>query len=373
MDTTLHTKIDSLIHQIHAAAGKEQYWEAAISSLRDMFKGRAAVLAKHDFASGRGEWLFESPVNPIERAAYAAEHSVRNPWFISSVDYRTGRVMTGEDLLEPDALVRTDFYRRYLKPLGLFHRLCGVIAHQGDTVIYADVLRGRKQPAFDGQDRTLFSSILRHLTVSVENHRTLVNERSENRALRSVMDRIGSAIFVVDGAARVLLANNRSERFLDDFDGLRVRDEHISAASPAENRALREAINDVARVRAAKIVTISNPTGRHPVVVTIQPARDALIEGPHSDQAVAILIAKNPHQADEFERCAFSTIFGLTPAQSRLTGLILAGRSLADAADVLSVSENTIRSHLKQIYHKTGTHGQIDLVHLHARVCTEHL
>jgi len=42
---------------------------------------------------------------------------------------------------------------------------------------------------------------------------------------------------------------------------------------------------------------------------------------------------------------------------------------LSTIAHSLHVSENTVRSHLKQIFHKTNTHGQMDLVHLHARVC----
>ena len=144
---------------------------------------------------------------------------MRNPWFISSVDYRPGRVMTGEEILESDALMRTDFYRRCLKRLGLYHRLCGVIAHRGDVVYYVDVMRGRSQPTFDPDERSLYGSILRHLTVSLENHWTLVSERSENQALRSVMDRMASAVFVVDENARVLLANARSNRFLEDFEG----------------------------------------------------------------------------------------------------------------------------------------------------------
>ena len=112
-------KVDALIHSIHAAAGHRHRWRDAIAGLRGLLRGRAAVLARHDFASGRGEWLFESPSNPADCEAYAAEHSARNPWFISSLDYRPGRIMTGEELLASHALRRTDFYLHYLKPHGL--------------------------------------------------------------------------------------------------------------------------------------------------------------------------------------------------------------------------------------------------------------
>ena len=223
-----------LIHSIHVAAGHRHRWRDAIAGLRGLLRGRAAVLARHDFASGRGEWLFESPSSPADSEAYAAEHSARNPWFISSLDYRPGRVMTGEELLASHALRRTDYYRDYLKPHGLLHRLCGVVSRRDNVVYYTDVLRGRGQPAFDDEDRALFGSILRHLAISFENHSRLVGARGENRALRAIVDRMDSAVFVVDVDATVLLANSSCEGLLEEFEGLEVRGERIAAASRAE-------------------------------------------------------------------------------------------------------------------------------------------
>ena len=378
MHFVLPAKVDALIHSIHAAAGYRRRWGEAISGLREVLRGRAAVLARHDFASGRGEWLFESPVSPAEREAYASEHSVRNPWFISSLDYRPGRVMTGEELIEPKALQRTDYYRHHLKRLGLYHRLCGVVSRRGDVVYYADVLRSRTQPAFDDEDRALLGSLLKHLTVSLESHWRLVGARGENRALRLLMDRVGSAVFVVDANARVLLANACSEGLLENFEGLQVRGERIVAASRAEDRALREAIAEAAVIpcsagAGAKILTISNPQGPHPVVLSITPAGDGLLGTPGEQRPAAVLIATNPHPTYDLQRCAFASIFELTPAQARLAGVVLAGHSLSDASRLLRVSENTVRSHLKQVYQKTHTHSQIELVHLHARLCTEHI
>ena len=372
------SRLDALIHSIHAAAGQPHGWEDAIAGLRGVLRGRAALLARHDFSSGRGEWLFESPAHPAEREAYAAEYSARNPWFISSLDYRPGRVMTGEELLESRALRRTDFYRHCLKPLGLYHRLCGVVSRRDDIVYYADVLRGRTQPAFDEEDRVLFGAILRHLTVSLENHWRRGDAHGENRALRAVMDRVDAAVFVVDPGARVLLANARSEALLDEFEGLEVRGERIAAASRAEDRALREAIAESATASSsagaeARILTISNPRGLYPLVLSITPAGDGVQGATGVHRPAALLVARNPHPVYDLDRCAFASIFELTPAQIRLAGVMFAGHSLSEASRLLRVSENTVRSHLKQIYQKTHTHSQIELVHLHSRLCTEHI
>ena len=368
--------LDALIHSIHAAAGFDDRWEQAISGLRAVLGGRAATLGQHDFGSGHGEWLFESPARPAEREAYP-RHSVHNPWFLSSSEYRPGRVMTGDELIDSNVLQRTDFYRRLLEPLGLHHRLCGVVSRQADIVHYAVVLRGPEQPAFDAGDRSLFASILRHLTISFGNHQRLVTEHRENVALRSVMDRMESAILVVDENARVLLANTSFTELLESCDGLDLRGGRIAAASRAEDRALRETIAEVAYdapCASAKTVTVSSPGEPYPVAITIFPARDETFEGVDERDRCAVLVAKDPHHRHiGSEGCAFANLFGLTAAQGRVAALILAGESLSDASQVLGISDNTVRSHLKQIYLKTETHSQIELVRLHARVCSEHI
>ena len=371
-------KVDALIQGIHAAAGSGDRWAGAVSGLRNLLRGRAAMLARHDFDSGRGEWLCESPARPAERKAYP-QHSVHNPWFLSSSEYRPGRVMTGDELIDPDLLRRTDFYRRHLEPLGLHHRLCGVILRDADIVFYVDVLRGRGQPAFDDDDRAVFASILAHLTIALANHRHLVVEHRENSAMRSIMDRMESAVLVVDEDANVLFANARAADLLEGFAGLEMRGERIAAASRSENRALRAAIADAAANGAgddssAGCVTLSSPGGAHPVAVSVLAAGNGPFRALGGPRRCAVLVAKDPrHRNGGFDCCAFASLFDLTPAQGRLAALILAGHSLSDASRELGVSGNTARSHLKQVYLKTDTHSQIELVHLHARVCAGHL
>ena len=57
-------------------------------------------------------------------------------------------------------------------------------------------------------------------------------------------------------------------------------------------------------------------------------------------------------------------VHGLTPAESRLAGLFVAGHSLEEAAKRLSISIHTARTHLKRILSKTRTRRQSALVRL---------
>lgn len=64
---------------------------------------------------------------------------------------------------------------------------------------------------------------------------------------------------------------------------------------------------------------------------------------------------------------AIRTLFGLTAAESRLALRLLTGESLRSTAAALGITYESARSHLKSIFHKTGTHRQGELIALLAR------
>ena len=71
-----------------------------------------------------------------------------------------------------------------------------------------------------------------------------------------------------------------------------------------------------------------------------------------------------PVQPTENPVIRIAGLFGLTGAEERLLGLLAAGASLTETAEVLDVSIHTARSQLKAIQHKTGWHTQSELTRM---------
>jgi DNA-binding CsgD family transcriptional regulator len=55
-------------------------------------------------------------------------------------------------------------------------------------------------------------------------------------------------------------------------------------------------------------------------------------------------------------------IFGLTAAEIQTLAQILEGRSLDEAGQVLGIARSTVKSHLDDIFAKSGTRRQAELV-----------
>ena len=61
-------------------------------------------------------------------------------------------------------------------------------------------------------------------------------------------------------------------------------------------------------------------------------------------------------------------LFDLTPSEARIAALLAVGRTTAEITLELSISENTLKTHLRRILEKTATSRQVELVSLLARV-----
>ena len=59
---------------------------------------------------------------------------------------------------------------------------------------------------------------------------------------------------------------------------------------------------------------------------------------------------------------AFCARYGVSPREQEVIGLLLEGRGTSEMASRLSISEHTVRDHLKSLYRKTGTRSRSELI-----------
>jgi DNA-binding CsgD family transcriptional regulator/PAS domain-containing protein len=366
--------LELLLYRIHASSDANGDWSDVLASLRDRFDSRLAALSRHHFASGQGAIVCEFPENPRFRTEYP-QFASRSPWFLSSEEFTLGRVMTGDELMGNRDLVKTDFYRGLLKPHGLFHCLSGVAVRRGELVYYVSVHRGPDEAAYGEREKSVLRAVLAHLSLALENRWRLRQSDDLIKVLKGVVDRHPHPSLLVDGDGRIVHCNRSALALSIPRAGFCIDGGRLVAATSIDRAALREAIRDVAKAaatdaaEATRAVTLSIPGARHPAVVSVHAAGRVFQAETGEIDELVLVTARNPDFEHDLHTCSFVKQFGLSPAQARVGVMIISGHSLADTARKLHVSDNTARSHLKQIFQKTDTHGQMELVHLHARIC----
>lgn len=212
------------------------------------------------------------------------------------------------------------------------------------------------------------AAILPHFKRAFRLSRQLAELADLRDAALGVLERLPVGVVLVSGEGEVTVANAKAGAILDHSTDLFVRGGRLGLRGAREHAALRHAIERMAAdggvgaVPASATVTVKGGAGGHTLSIVVVPAKHVAPTAIFSQGSAGVFL----YSADIFQDVSESFLgrfFDLTPAEARLTKLLVRGKSVDEAADALGVTYATARSQLKSVYAKTDTHRQAELVH----------
>jgi DNA-binding CsgD family transcriptional regulator len=87
------------------------------------------------------------------------------------------------------------------------------------------------------------------------------------------------------------------------------------------------------------------------------------------DAAVLVFIV-DPANRSSIPLARLVDAFGLTPAEARVAVASSAGKTTLETAHLLGLSPNTVKTHMRRVFAKTGTGRQAELARLVASMAT---
>jgi len=205
----------------------------------------------------------------------------------------------------------------------------------------------------------------------MEIQRRLLNEQRRCCDLSQALDRLSVGVFLLSSSREILFSNRAAKRLSQQHDGIRISGNSVSAVSLKDAIRLQVGIDHVAAYNANPSsgdnqrgflgLAISRKESARPLVVNIVSA-NAPARLP-TDPAVIMFISDS--DADFSAASApVCKLFGLSPVESKVVCHLVGGKTLLETADILHIKPQTIRAYLKQIFAKTDTNRQSDLVRL---------
>lgn len=224
---------------------------------------------------------------------------------------------------------------------------------------------GRYEIADIERFRLMHQHLRRALTVGAR----VGSLTSLQRVGEELLDRSGAAIFLLDSAGRVVFMNRAAEALKAHEDGLRIATDGIHLPIGLEDEQLqsliRQAITSSRNTAGSPggVMRISRPSGKRPygvwvVALARVPAALTLFR-----PLVGVLIS-DPERRVCPPGQHLRTLFNMTEAETRLAVCLADGEPLRAAAEQLGITYGTARSRLTQLFEKTSTRSQGELIRL---------
>ncbi|MDP1027136.1 hypothetical protein Q5H91_07930 [Sphingomonas sp. KR1UV-12] len=198
----------------------------------------------------------------------------------------------------------------------------------------------------------------------------LQNDRAaeRQRLLAGVMNQSECGIILVRADHSVSFSNLAAQAILAARDGVELRRDQLRPTRYQDAIRFQAALDHVlalpaelgAPSRHSMMLLLDRPEQQRPLIAVIAPAAAESAEG----GAAAIVYVMRPELSGLRGVEVICQLHGLSPVETQLVARLVAGGTLSEAAAEMRIKPDTARAYLKQVFAKTDTHRQADLIQL---------
>lgn len=362
--------ISELIGHFYTVATEGTSWAGIASTIASALGSTSAVLKLH--GPGDAVHLLECTENlsvSDHQQSWATHWHRQDLWVERSAAFGISRVVTDQDLVSPKEQQSSGFYQEWLRAIDIHHMVGAVFPGSDGTLGVLGIHRPERAGAYTDDDRRKVAFLLPHLQRALWLGQKLSVAATRQMAAEAVLEGIDAAVFVVDRHRRIVALNAHGECLLRQPTGLANRRDRLVLAEALLNARLDRLVNASISTACAhpapagSAMTIPRED-QLPLTLLVAPLPPGGL--PAFSQPLALVSVRDPEAATLGTTC-LRDLFGFTRTEAAIAADLARGLSVDTVAARHRVGMATLRSHIKQILLKTGTHRLAEAVALIAR------
>lgn len=345
-----------IVDLIYEAAFVPELWTKLLERLADLSGSVGSTLFLF-YDNGRGRGVTLDNLSDLLDVFLTNEDLRFSTSVVRMCDIKPNSFVEVDSYLSP-AEIERDPIRIKLRARGIGVHICTAVPMPtGDIAIYV-LQKPLSVAAYGAGEVAKLNELRPHLARAGLIAARLGLEKAKGTV--AALESLGLAAAVCSNG-RVVATNNM---FLNQPDLIRIgAQDRVTVANTAANNLLQAALgeNDVSQVIRTIPLTEDAMTG--PGLLHVLPLRRSARDVMAGGDSIVVFTAVKASELVPVPS-VLSGLFDLTPAEAKLAASLASGQSLKVAAEASDIKFSTARSYLEQIFRKTGTNQQSQLVAL---------
>ena len=364
-------RLSDHIGAIYDAALDPRLWPSTIEASCQLLKSCACGIAAVDVMDPSANISAQFGIDQayLELLGNGSRHPLIRNLMRSSI----GEVGSAVSKMTEEGFRNSVLYQRWNEPKGYVVDLFNVTLERTATaVIHLGFVRHETVGIADAETLRDLSLLFPHYRRAVLIGKTIEQTRVEATSLSDALDGLAASVFLLDAANRIVYLNRAAESMLGEGLVARKSGDAIVICDKTADSTLRKAgaaIVGGELLNQESIAIAVRGLDGQPYIAHVLPLTSGVRQkAGRSYQAISALFLRSARFARPAALDAMAQLYSLTPAEVKtLVGVVELG-SIPAAAKIHDVSRETIKTHLKRIFEKTGTSRQADLVKLLAGI-----
>jgi DNA-binding CsgD family transcriptional regulator len=359
----------SLVEAIYTAAADPGHWQFVAEGILDVVGGHGVNLVFENRSDHRLNVAYSNIVDQDKARYYKDNFLVNDDLVATFLNVDSEDCFLSQDIFPNNELykfpVMEGFYDHF--DYHLFNSM--LIYREDGDVGWLSIVRSRKDKPFSPEQKQIMQRLAPHVRRAVLVNKQLVAAQSQSILAAGLFDRLSMAVLLIDKRGQVCVRNRRAENLyrrgvlVMNCGSLRVCDHAV-------NKQLLSQLKDLGKGPAFQTVSENNifsffDNQGEQYFVSVLPynpsEQQAVFFGDEISSLVLITEKANTATLPVDVLCQ---AYAISQAESRVLQLLIQDMKSSDIADCLSVSCETVRFHLKNLYKKTDTRTRAELLGL---------
>ncbi|MCF6323494.1 MAG: alpha/beta fold hydrolase [Gammaproteobacteria bacterium] len=198
-------------------------------------------------------------------------------------------------------------------------------------------------------------------------NRRLSNTKQENQLSNAIIDQLPVGIVIINAEREVISANKCANKIIHRQPEISIINNKFLIDDPQKNERLTGYIRHLTEKEHKKDNTYSLSVHQQDQAALSLLVMNNSYCHQHYDNSAncrVILFIASPINQYSISHDALQSLFQLSPAETRLTASLASGISINQFSLTNHITKHTARTQLKNIFQKTGTHKQTELIKL---------
>lgn len=360
-----------LLPILYEAAADRTHWPEFLQGLAAQLNARVATLISRDEETNRCTIALQAGVTPEAQQVYMSYYGAIDAFYEFAqrrgFNY-PGSIAPSQAFVSDKELLTTEYCNDFLLRYEMFHHCFSLFGKNGVALTNLSAIRSIREEPFEEPELAIMRFLAPHVEQAIRLDERFNRLRMESEAKSTALDSFALGVVFLDGAGRVLGANEAAEAIFAEGDGICNCKGRLRASAPAEDKSLQNAIFRSCQTGAARgtgaggALLISRRSPRKPLQIVVGAACTGLPA--LSLRPAAVVFIHDLSARIRPRSSVLKELYGFTPAESRLACLILDGKSSEEITELLGISRNTFKTQLKSIFSKASVRRQSELVRL---------
>lgn len=357
--------LEELSQAFYDAVFEPQIWSRALDTLGDALGGAGLVVGFHRperlafYAANR----LDPAKNALLRDRYSSSQT--NPFLAAMPRLPLLKAVERRSIIEDSDYLASGIFNDVFRPQHLIHAASALMARAPNFRITGGVFR-RASARFESEQMRLYQAMLPHLSRAIELTVRFQDLEMAARRAQAAADLNSDGLVAVDQHRRIVFTNAAGEKMLAGEAGVCRYGGLLDARRPEDAACLAHLVRDAALHTGFRggCMRMTRPDGKTSLAVIVTPFPPDLAHLPESSAPCALVTLVGLGTARPPPARRLIELFKFSKAEAELALALLEGKTAEEIAIERDVRLSTVRSQLRSILEKTGTHRQSEAVRL---------